>query len=1054
MRKPLIANRTSVRATRFHCERLEERDVPAIYGVSFTGPTDDSGATISGTILLQGGAQTPAGVVALAGEVFVDATDAEAALFAAVQVTATASWQGKSDTYTFGQTTVTRNPSSHPNREAFALTQPDAAQQPHAWRIGLEDLSGPNMRVLGPNGDADWDYNDRTWTINVRAPQAPQLGTGTGLRADYYNTQDFNELGLIRVDPQVNNHWDGQPDPKIHDDHFSVKWTGKVQPEYSGKVTFTTVSDDGVRLWVNGQQLVNNWTDHSPTRDSGTIELVAGTKYDIRMEYYDNTKGADAKLLWSGADLAEEAVPQSQLYPEPIPQATIGDGTGLLARYYNSQNFSELGLIRVDPQVNNHWAGQPDPTIHADHFSVRWLGQIQPKFGGEVTFTTVSDDGVRLSVNGQLLIDNWTDHSPTRDSKTISLVAGMKYDIRMDYYENKAGADAKLLWSGKDLPEEVIPQSQLYPQADEIPFADGQGTGLSGQYFGKRDLTDPKAKRTDGQVNFDWGTGAPITGVGVDNFSVRWLGTVTPRYDGAYTFYTLSDDGVRLTVNGQRIIDQWNNHGPRQDSGQVTLTGGQKYDIKMEYYENVGGAVAKLSWSSDNQVKEIIPQSQLNPLPQPQFVVREVTFDSSASRAIWSDDGNTKYNSQQWLDANANGQIDAATDHQDPVLFVRNQGVKVEKLVLTAPNDFGLDSTKYQAHGFVTLNGVATGITLTSGPGSKVGSDWVFTNLTTTQQFDKVSYDPAMSIRWTVERIADTDVQIWDGSTTNPAYVSYAAVDASAPAGFKMLRSLLHWGSANAAGAANTKDGITLAAWKAFEGNELTTWDGKKIVYYKNWDDPSHAANPVAVGSIGESCNCINFATLLISALRAQGIENADDYYDIRPKQVAAANYAIAGPYYGKPLDGPYAHEVLLVKDWAPKANGAATETVVGYKWTNGSVAGQFFAKTAATGQWNYTFSPEEIAKTTGMLAGQNNADPLAIFVNHVVVQLTVGGVTQLYDTSYGVVYANQADFESKAIAYFGLGFYDPAGNRSLKLAIRDNLPGQETTRGQIVKDF
>jgi hypothetical protein len=112
-------------------------------------------------------------------------------------------------------------------------------------------------------------------------------------------------------------------------------------------------------------------------------------------------------------------------------------------------------------------------------------------------------------------------------------------------------------------------------------------------------------------VNFDWGNGSPDASIEADTFSVRWAAQVQPRYSETYTFYTTSDDGVRLWVNDQRLIDNWTGHSPTENSGTITLTAGQKYDIKMEYYEGGVTAVAKLLWSSPSQAKEVIPQSRL-----------------------------------------------------------------------------------------------------------------------------------------------------------------------------------------------------------------------------------------------------------------------------------------------------------------------------------------------------------------------------------------------------------------------------------------------------------
>jgi hypothetical protein len=96
---------------------------------------------------------------------------------------------------------------------------------------------------------------------------------------------------------------------------FSARWTGQVEAPASETVTFYTVSDDGVRLWVNGQQIINNWTNHSATENSGTIALTAGQRYDIRMEYYENTGSAVARVQWSSPSTAKQGIPQTQLYP-------------------------------------------------------------------------------------------------------------------------------------------------------------------------------------------------------------------------------------------------------------------------------------------------------------------------------------------------------------------------------------------------------------------------------------------------------------------------------------------------------------------------------------------------------------------------------------------------------------------------------------------------------------------------------------------------------------------------------------------------------------------
>ena len=156
----------------------------------------------------------------------------------------------------------------------------------------------------------------------------------------------------------------------------------------------------------------------------------------------------------------------------------------------------------------------------------------------------------------------------------------------------------------------------------------GTGTGLAGDYYDlltyatatPPDPFDgpPFASQIDPTINFNFGTGNIGPG-NADYVDVRWHGQVQPFYSQTYTFYTTSDDGSRLWVNGQLVVNNWNAQPPTEKSGTITLTANQKYDLLMEYFEKTGGAVAQLSWSSPSQFKQIIPMTQLYPTPGPFF---------------------------------------------------------------------------------------------------------------------------------------------------------------------------------------------------------------------------------------------------------------------------------------------------------------------------------------------------------------------------------------------------------------------------------------------------
>jgi len=164
----------------------------------------------------------------------------------------------------------------------------------------------------------------------------------------------------------------------------------------------------------------------------------------------------------------------------------------------------------------------------------------------------------------------------------------------------------------------------------------GSGSGLNADYFSDTTLTTKVLTRTDATVDFQWGTAAPAAGVPTDNFSVRWTGQVSPRYSGTTTFFTSSDDGVRLWVNGQQLINNWTNHGVTENSGSISLVAGQKYDIKLEYYDGTGGATARLFWSSSCEPKAAIPKSQLYPAAPVGGDSAQYNFESSAQSWVGS----------------------------------------------------------------------------------------------------------------------------------------------------------------------------------------------------------------------------------------------------------------------------------------------------------------------------------------------------------------------------------------------------------------------------------
>lgn len=194
------------------------------------------------------------------------------------------------------------------------------------------------------------------------------------------------------------------------------------------------------------------------------------------------------------------------------------------------------------------------------------------------------------------------------------------------------------------------------------------GTGLAGTYYlNQWDLTGSTANRVDATVNFSNNFG--VTGLNTDQFSVRWTGKVESPITGNVTFSTQSDDGVRLWVNGEKIIDNWTVHGTTTDTASpVALTAGTKYDIQMEFYERGGGEVAILQWSYSGQSTQVIPQQYLYPA-----TVRPALKFITGSGAVVIDDGITLSDVDSTTMATGSAEISSNFQNGEDVLQFTNQ---------------------------------------------------------------------------------------------------------------------------------------------------------------------------------------------------------------------------------------------------------------------------------------------------------------------------------------------------------------------------------------------
>ncbi|MGC9468985.1 MAG: PA14 domain-containing protein [Anaerolineae bacterium] len=247
-----------------------------------------------------------------------------------------------------------------------------------------------------------------------------------------------------------------------------------------------------------------------------------------------------------------------------------------VASYWDNMELAGSPVLtRSEQNINYNWGvGSPDSRVPADQFSARWERFIDVT-AGTYRFVVTSDDGVRLWVDDQLILDEWNDHAEQTFYVDHYLSTG-HHLVTMEYYENRGLAVARLTWLRAS---EAVGrwQAQYY-----------NNTTLSGQ---------PALTRSDATISFNWGEGSPDPGViNRDRFSARWTRTVDFPADN-YTFNLTTDDGARLWVNGHLLIDAWYVQAATLYTEDIFLSG--PTSIEVEYFENTGLARVALDWSPD-----------------------------------------------------------------------------------------------------------------------------------------------------------------------------------------------------------------------------------------------------------------------------------------------------------------------------------------------------------------------------------------------------------------------------------------------------------------------
>jgi hypothetical protein len=397
-------------------------------------------------------------------------------------------------------------------------------------------------------------------------------------RGEYFNNPELaGSPTVVRDDGvgEIDFDWKLASPAKecgIDVDRFSARWTRTVAFA-SRTYRFTITSDDGVRLIIDGRERFSSWQAHPLTTSTVDVVMTPGN-HRIELEYFEDFGSASVRLSWA---------------PAPCTAAVLaGRWRG---EYYNSPDLRGMpALVRDDDEgsLGFYWGlKSPDSNsncnIDADNFSARWTRTVA--FGdGLYRFTVTTYDRVRIFIDRKLKFERSTDQKSIY-TFDLPLAAG-NHEIIVEYFERTDHAGLIVEW-------------ERHPCFPEVPSDHWRG-----EYFNNVRLSGrPVMVRNsgDGFLSFDSSATSPNSAchVNEDDFSVRWSRKVILA-EGLYRFTVTGDDGVRLYVNGKKLIDRWRNQKRATHSREIQLQAGT-HRIVLEYYDHTGEAVAGVSWEDLTQ---------------------------------------------------------------------------------------------------------------------------------------------------------------------------------------------------------------------------------------------------------------------------------------------------------------------------------------------------------------------------------------------------------------------------------------------------------------------
>ncbi|TGN11087.1 PA14 domain-containing protein [Leptospira ilyithenensis] len=329
-----------------------------------------------------------------------------------------------------------------------------------------------------------------------------------------------------------------------------------------------------------------------------SLSLLSQTKFKL-VSQFRIENGFDDLTLWETKDdlpvIAGIQYQTGLLYfLSPREQGFVGN---IEAHYFSEPELKKEILTGKESAIYFPYGGDSfSPDYTGDSFGARWIGKIKPSHSEKYKFITRTDDGARLWVDGKLIVDQWKDMGTSEFSGELVLVSGKEYNVKMEYYDSGGDAYAELLWESPSSSKSTIRKigSLDYGYSLINPF--GTETNWDANYFKGREFKESILKNKIDLLNFTSSTEPFSKAVPLENFCARFSSSLQVPTSGDYSFFVTSDDGVRVKVGNQILIDQWTWMGPTEFSETTKLKEGDIIPIEIEYFQGGGGKYLKLEW--------------------------------------------------------------------------------------------------------------------------------------------------------------------------------------------------------------------------------------------------------------------------------------------------------------------------------------------------------------------------------------------------------------------------------------------------------------------------